>query len=414
MFVYSDGFEIDGSDTTFNLVIPGREILAEVIEYYCSLPLWNKKEPVEFRRYKNSVDVYERNCRKQTINFGETDKITRFVKDPEWKGSASVQTRCLLPDMLNPSLKESIYKLSEGRPGNKGEFRKVKCPGSTLLENDLPLTVSLDFDRNIVTYPIDDKTIDGIVLNRDPLVKQISDAGYIQLYFHCGPSFIYEYAAFVMTSLAERFPSLGIYGGLDCAGGFMEGCTYSTSLYGYERFKIPLKSLEEDIKYLIDNKIIKLPSVTFDTYFNPKVENKTVCDITLINKTDGAENFALETDCDELYFMVDEIRKKKYRIDLKTYCTYVSFLIERGYPPENLVYTCAFHMLIPDRNDICHRPELLSMLEKNLGDFDEDIRDKSWSYQGFVTVSGEQDEYVIELRVDRRMGEYFDSVLNFL
>ncbi|MEQ8226091.1 MAG: hypothetical protein ABRQ37_27505, partial [Candidatus Eremiobacterota bacterium] len=159
-----------------------------------------------------------------------------------------------------------------------------------------------------------------------------------------------------------------------------------------------------------DNKIIKLPSVTFDTYFNPKVENKTVCDITLINKTDDAENFALETNCDEVYFMVDEIRKKKYRIDLKTYCTYVNLLIERAYPPENLVYTCAFHILIPDRNDICYRPELLSILEKNLGDFDEDIREKIWPYEGFVTVSAEQDGYFIELRVDRRMGEYFDSV----
>lgn len=414
MFIYWDGFEIDGSDTTFNLILSEREILADVIEYYLSLPLWDKKSGINFVTDGKFITSHRYGYKQDTIGFEEIDKIITLIKSPEWKGSASINTYCLLPDRLPYDLKNEIYKLSENRPGNKGEFKQVQSPGATLIRNYFSCCVSLEFNEDSIRYPIDDNSIDGLVLNWEPIIKQISSPHYRQASFNCGPTFIYEYAAYLMTGLGERFPSIGIYGGLDCAGGFMDGCTYSMSLYQYEIFKFPLKdNIEKTIANLTDSKTIKIPFVKLNKYHYPEIENKTMNEITLINKTDDIETFALENDCRALYDIIEEIQKKNYRIDLKTYCKYVELLIEHHYPAGYLIYDCGCYILLPDNNDITE-PELLNILKKSLQGFPDEGKNDIWPYVGFITILCDKDEFALEIRVDYRMAEYFKKFLEKL
>ena len=77
---------------------------------------------------------------------------------------------------------------------------------------------------------------DRLIFNEKAFEKNVRSKQTAHYGITCGPTFIYEYAAYIMKRLAERFPELGIDGGRDCQGGFTDGCTYSVNLYDYERF----------------------------------------------------------------------------------------------------------------------------------------------------------------------------------
>ncbi|MCT4594432.1 MAG: hypothetical protein N4A57_09215 [Anaeromicrobium sp.] len=42
MFLYYDGYEIDGSDTSYNILTPEMEKLKEVVNYYLQLKIIRK------------------------------------------------------------------------------------------------------------------------------------------------------------------------------------------------------------------------------------------------------------------------------------------------------------------------------------------------------------------------------------
>ncbi len=96
-----------------------------------------------------------------------------------------------------------------------------------------------------------------LIFNKEALMRNIQRRCKI-IDFECGPCFIFEYAAYIMTRIAERFPEIGIDGGIDCTGGFTEGCTYLCSLYGYERIRFSEENIADIIKVLIDNNLIRL------------------------------------------------------------------------------------------------------------------------------------------------------------
>ena len=60
-----------------------------------------------------------------------------------------------------------------------------------------------------------------------------------------------------MSKTAERFPEVGIDGGIDCAGGFVDGCTYSCNLYGFERITLATENIAQTIKQILEKLEIK-------------------------------------------------------------------------------------------------------------------------------------------------------------
>jgi len=56
MFVYWDGFEIDGSDTDFNIVLPENVQIQEFVDCFLSMPIFSKAIEPSISYYKNNKE----------------------------------------------------------------------------------------------------------------------------------------------------------------------------------------------------------------------------------------------------------------------------------------------------------------------------------------------------------------------
>ena len=235
MFMTWNGYEIDGSDTTYNLMMPERQNRKELVAFYLSLPIWDKREGVAFDPMESGAWAPHRCTKGTNMNF-EVDLILQALEDPTWAGSANFVTYCLPPDELPEHLKEEILALSDTRPGAENKTYAMVDPVTYLddYRDDLGMGFQIYSAEEAKEWKIGKPG--GLIFNEKAFEKNSKNDTIRYYEITCGPSFIYEYAAYIMKHLSERFPELGIDGGQDCLGGFMDGCTYCVNLYDYERF----------------------------------------------------------------------------------------------------------------------------------------------------------------------------------
>ena len=107
MFIYWDNFEIDGSDTNFNLILPERELLSEIIEYYLSLPIWNRKKGIGLDEksitshrfgYGNEIMTFEGSNKIDQAFLHQQQPVQFFVPDRFLE--LLFNDACLLVDLL--------------------------------------------------------------------------------------------------------------------------------------------------------------------------------------------------------------------------------------------------------------------------------------------------------------------------
>lgn len=254
MFTYWKGYEVDGSSTTYNIVVPQRKLVTEVISYFINLNIIDRKAKIRLS-YKENSDIAILKNKKHSgyineeFKAEEVDRLCDLLEKPTLK-NFSISTECVHPDKLYHELRKELYNLSKSRPGAEDREYHYTDPTASDLSFDPALGVTMGISFYDEEEPIKDYEAKGLIFNGEALVNNLRNP-HFTINFDCGPSFIYEYAAYIVSKLAERFPEIGIDGGIDCAGGFINGCTYSCSLYAYERITLTTENIAEAINYLI-------------------------------------------------------------------------------------------------------------------------------------------------------------------
>jgi hypothetical protein len=78
MFTYWKGYEIDGSSTTYNIVIPQQELIVEVLRYIMSLKIIDRNENINISYSETSDKLWKKEVIKNDIyKFEESEKILR-------------------------------------------------------------------------------------------------------------------------------------------------------------------------------------------------------------------------------------------------------------------------------------------------------------------------------------------------
>ncbi len=289
MFSYVDGYEIDGSSTAYQLVMPKRTMMIEVINYFLKLEVISRTEVIQVTYQQKGTSHNKQ--KEKTINREQVEKLFEMMQDP-LISYMSVGVQCVHPDKLHHKVKEELYCLTAKRPGAEGVKYNFTQPTVSCFGwgPDFYITLEINFEAHPakVTYEPE-----GLIFNIDS-IKENCSTPYWAVQLICGPSFVYEYAAYIMGHLAERFPELGIDGGIDCAGGFVEGCTYACSLYDLERIPFENTAIHTALEKLLISGLIK-PQKRVGDYGTEHI----ACEqLTLYNLYNYAETWQMEiTDC---------------------------------------------------------------------------------------------------------------------
>jgi len=255
MFVYWQGYEVDGSSTDYNVVVPERELIAEVLRYFLTLKIIDRNAEL-------SVTINK--FTKQVFKWDELDKLYELAVHAETE-KIFVSASCIHPDQLFPQVRKDLYKLSATRPGAEGKNHNYKRPAvSPFYRPNLQVELWVN-SLNKADAAAETYQPDGLVFNQKTLIHLMQQP-HFSMGLICGPTFIYEYAAYLVSNLAERFPEIGIDGGLDCAGGFVNGCTYAMDLYTYEKIIVKSPDIAATLQELLaaDVFIPQMPSGKYD------------------------------------------------------------------------------------------------------------------------------------------------------
>lgn len=241
MFIYWDGYEIDGSDTDFSIILPENVQIVELVDIFLQCPLLDRLKNPEITYYKGRL-------RKLLSIEGLKQKLLSGDYPP-----IEITINCLHPEELEESLRKEIYGISARREPKEKAYGKAEHPCTAPIKQEYytrgEMTVVLWISNHTVTYEEDE--MDGYVTNIELFQESDKEFPYVGL--NVGPGFYYEYAIYLIDYLRDCFPSIATYGGLDCAGGWTDGCTYANSLYYFEQIELPvIYSVKNTIKRLCE------------------------------------------------------------------------------------------------------------------------------------------------------------------
>jgi hypothetical protein len=243
---------VDGSSTTYNIVVPQRKLVAEVVRYFLNLKIINRNSEIRVSyREKSGKAVIKRQEKyvEEEFKADDIDKLCTVLESPTL-GEVNISTECVHPDKLYHELRKELYGLSKTRPGAEDREYHYSDPTVSILNYGPALWVSMGIYFKEEVEPIKDYEAEGLIFNEEALINNLRGT-HFTINFDCGPGFIYEYAAYIVTKLAERFPEIGIDGGIDCAGGFVDGCTYASNLYSYEKITLTTENIADAITYIL-------------------------------------------------------------------------------------------------------------------------------------------------------------------
>ena len=97
MFIYWDGFEIDGSDTDFNIILPENVQIFEFVDCFLSLPIFNRSiEPSIVSYLKNKENKLTIPELKEKLLSGDYPDII-------------IDINCLHMELLPSDLQEIVH-----------------------------------------------------------------------------------------------------------------------------------------------------------------------------------------------------------------------------------------------------------------------------------------------------------------
>ncbi|MCM1991413.1 hypothetical protein [Oceanirhabdus seepicola] len=106
MFEYYEGYEIDGSDTSYNILTPEIEKLKEVVNYYLNLKIIRKDVPIQITRVNTEQkgEFYKKSYYKYELDLMWEDVFSSSIK------SFEISYEYVNPYNLYPEVKRDLIK----------------------------------------------------------------------------------------------------------------------------------------------------------------------------------------------------------------------------------------------------------------------------------------------------------------
>ena len=308
--------------------------------------------------------------------------------------SMSITVCCQYPEQLDAKLRSQILKLSEGRKPHEEAYGKVENPCPSPANKDAFMSVELTIGKVQEDWKISDfaceETEDAYSYNFT--LSSPPKKGETCFTLGIPVSSNYEYAMYIIKHMEAHFPSIKIRGGIECSC----GCTFSNSLYAYEKIHVSLThSTKNILKRLTEYGIIR----SCISYYDKKW-------VTTYSKNGfflkgHEENWSAPSK--------EEVPFEKYQERVDLTLSVVSDSFEQ-------VFETAVSVQLPPPDFYREDPHVVKILEDKLEEaVPFEIR-KTWhrqdwlyfGYVAFVTVDGKP---VCEFRVRYQMKKYLLTLL---
>lgn len=385
MFLYWDGYEIDGSDTDFDIVLPEIKEVADFVDCFLSIPLFGTNKPVIY--YNNRKNGEKKSADKKRLLEQLAGERQRNIR---------VNCSCLVMDELPDSVQQQLYAFSGQRKPHEEAYGKVEqpCMSPVSQENDIRggMTVSLTIyaaGTKKSWYTEEGSIIEGYVYH-ESLMRR-TDIDYPCFSINVGPSFYYEYAVFIIEYLHDHFPGMAVAGGLDCEGGWTFGCTYASSIYYYEKIQIPVAfSPRNTLKRLSEYDIFS----SYRHYYHKNWIFDKIKGFRMVNQPKGEED-------------------QEYILSFSDYLSLVEkTLSEPALEPFHSVSVTAAHIMLP----LAERFEKAPKAEQRLRRAFDGAGKKTipWDYIGYMAFTVADGKPVCEFRVYWKLKQYFLTLLELM
>ena len=80
MFLYEQGYEIDGSDSSYNLVDSEIQKILEVVKYILNLKIVNRKNPIKIK-YSETLSYNRSKWKEKTIKWEELERLDTLFQN---------------------------------------------------------------------------------------------------------------------------------------------------------------------------------------------------------------------------------------------------------------------------------------------------------------------------------------------
>ena len=381
MFLYWNGYEIDGSDTDFDIVLPEQQEITEFVKCFLSIPVFGNSKPHIYHAKSNPHKT-------ATINKTKLMELLEQGDRPE----LFIDINCQVMDVLPKKVQTALYHLSETRTPHEVVYGNVENPCMAPIDQQYHtrgnMTVSLTIMKPGTKkgwYTAKDAILDGYVHHEELLLSD--DYDYPCFSLNVGPGFYYEYAIYIMEYLRDHFPGLGTVGGLDSSGGWTDGGTYSNSIYGYEKIQLPIKyNIRNSLKHLMDCDIVR----SYRRYYKMGWNYDLLNEFRIVN-------------------IPKEKWGKEYLLSFDEYVDHVEEVLENQKNSFSSICQTAVNIFLPFPTRFEKRPELLKHLKDNLIDVKDIYRE--WHYCGYLAFAKVDGQVVGEFRVPWYMKSYLITLL---
>ena len=365
MFIYWDGFEIDGSDTDFSIILPENVQVWEFVECFLSIPIFsNTPKPSVFYRQGNKQHKWKLVKLKEKVLAGDYPAV-------------NIQVLCRHIEQLPENLRAEVYAISERRDPQESAYGKVENPCTTPV---IEMTVELLMQQLGTGHGIDDGDEYGYIHNFELFRSANKENPWFRI--NVGPGFYYEYAIFIMDYLLDHFPGIGTCGGLDCGGGWTGGCTYADSIYYYERILMPVEySTRNTLKRLTEYDIVR--SWSYKHYDKTGWKYEYADGFCLAGQSPIQSNFN---------------KDKPY--SFAEYLELVDMVLELDADPFSMVCETAIRIMLPPVKEYAKNPEASRKLQAALPDSGNQ---NFTGYFAFTKIDGNP---MAEFRVPYPMKKY--------
>jgi len=255
MFLYWDGYEIDGSDTDFEIILPESVQMLEFVECYMNMPVFSKTPTPEYQYCDSGCSrVWPcNNCKPTTLE----EMQGKLLSNDYTKMAITMNFQHM--DLLPPNIQADIWATSASRE----TIKALNEPA----EQDESFAEPFDYTKveNPCITPIVQDYFDRGGMTAQLSVGKDKDGMYAVL--NVGPGADFEYVMYVLNYMSERFPSIKI----DMENGFSTCCCnfHASSMYQYEKVVIPVKhNVNHTLKHLTEHGLMSF-ILTYGKKYQP-------------------------------------------------------------------------------------------------------------------------------------------------
>lgn len=196
MIEYWQGFEIDGSDTNYNLVVPEKEKCIELLNNYLNLKIIHKAVPVKVNRVKGKGASLIQNT---LYEHEQLNELWDIIRTAEIK-SIELEYTYVAPNSLYPEVKRELIDTLVKLGNFKANFENP-CFNEPYHISDY---IFVNFENKSEDYSYDNAC-------SETYFKMVSKTSpYINIDFNCRLGGPHALMVFGMSKIKDAFPEFEI------------------------------------------------------------------------------------------------------------------------------------------------------------------------------------------------------------